>query len=147
MRAEQTVMPPEPQACHGTRPGPDCAPAADLVDIAAVSTLGKGELRRLVKAIRDLHAVAPTHLRTEPVHEAFRGQTVWKGTVEVFAIDGHTKARVAYAWERDTDDGKRRIVTVLGVPPVRSALDAVRVAVAAGIRERRRRGLTPWWKA
>ena len=27
-----------------------------------------------------------------PVHEVFRGQTVWKGEVEVFDLKGHTKA-------------------------------------------------------
>lgn len=89
------------------------------------------DLRRLVKAIRDLHGVSPTHVRSELVLEAFQGQTVWRGTVEVFAVEGHPKARFAYAWEHETAAGNQRIVAVLGVPPINSALEAVRAAIAA----------------
>ena len=33
-----------------------------------------------------------------PVHEVFRGETVWQGDVEVFDLTGHPKAKRAYAW-------------------------------------------------
>ena len=47
---------------------------------------------RLRQAIRNLHGVESTHLRSDPVHETFQGTTVWKGVVEVFALKGHPKA-------------------------------------------------------
>jgi hypothetical protein len=89
------------------------------------------ERERLRRAIRNLHGVESTHLRSEPVHETFHGKTVWEGVVEVFALKGHPKAGLAYAWARETDDGGRRYVAVLGVPPIKSALDAVRASIVA----------------
>jgi hypothetical protein len=94
------------------------------------------ELARLQKAIRDLHGVESTHLRSEPVHERFQGETVWEGVVEVFALKGHPKAGLAYAWSHETDKGGRRYIAVLGVDPVKSAQDAVRASIAAERRER-----------
>jgi hypothetical protein len=66
---------------------------------------GTTDVERLRTAIRDLHGVEATHLRTEPVHETFRGETVWDGVVEVFAVRGHPKAGLAYAWSDETDEG------------------------------------------
>jgi len=51
--------------------------------------------------------------------------------VEVFALKGHPKAGLAYAWSHETDDGGRRYVAVLGVHPIKTAQDAVRVSIAA----------------
>lgn len=92
------------------------------------------EIERLAKAIRDLHDVDAEHLRSEPVREVFRGRIVWDGVVEVFAIKTHPKARRAYAWSHETDAGGRRSVAILGVDPIRTAQDAVRVAIAAQAR-------------
>ena len=53
-----------------------------------------------------------------------------EGTVEVFDLVGHTKAKRAYAWAyRDGDQNKT--VAVLEIPPVDSAQTAVEVAIAA----------------
>jgi hypothetical protein len=64
----------------------------------------------------------------------FRGKVAWEGEVEVFAVTGHPKAKHAYAWEHEADEGGRRYVAVLGVPPVNTAVDAVRAAVVAEIK-------------
>jgi len=45
-----------------------------------------------------MHGVEATHFGSEPVHETFRGETVWDGVVEVFTVKGHPKAKLAYAW-------------------------------------------------
>ena len=82
------------------------------------------ELDRLERAIRD-------HLRSEPVTETFQGMVVWEGVVEVFVVHEHPGAGLAYAWSHETDDGTRRYVAVLGLPPVLSAVDAVRASIAA----------------
>ena len=89
------------------------------------------DIHRLQKVIRDLHGIESSHLRSEPVHETFQGQTVWEGVVEVFALKDHPKAGLAYAWSHETDPGGLRHVAVLGVPPVNSAQDAVRAVIAA----------------
>ena len=51
------------------------------------------EINRLRRAIRDLHGVEGTHLRSEPVHETFQSETVWEGVVEVFVLKGHPQGR------------------------------------------------------
>jgi hypothetical protein len=89
------------------------------------------ERQRLQKAILDLHGVEATHLRSEPVREVFKRRVVWEGTVEVFKVEGHPRAELAFAWSYETDEGKRRTLAVLGIPPIFNALDAVRVAIAA----------------
>jgi len=71
---------------------------------------------RLRKAIRDLNGVESTHVRSERVHETFQGQTVWEGVVEVFALKGHPKAGLAYAWSHETDEDGRRYVAVRRAP-------------------------------
>jgi hypothetical protein len=85
----------------------------------------------LQRAIRDLHGLDATHVRSEYVRETFRGKVAWEGEVEVFAVSGHPKAAHAYAWEHETDEGNRAFVAVLGVPPIKSAQDAVRASIAA----------------
>lgn len=62
---------------------------------------------------------------------------MWDGVVEVFSITGHGHATTAYAWTYEGDDGKLHHLAVLGVPPINSAVDAVRVTAVAGARKRR----------
>ncbi len=87
-----------------------------------------------------LHGCHSSYLRAEPVHEAFQGKTVWEGTVEVFALKGHPKASLAYAWSHETDEGGRRYVAVLGVDPIKSPLDAVRAHIMAEYQKAERGG-------
>ena len=64
------------------------------------------------------------------VTEKFQGQIAWDGTVEVFDLIGHPKAKRAYGWsyrEGDTDRAK----VVLGIRPVDSPQMAVKVAIAS----------------
>jgi hypothetical protein len=88
-----------------------------------------------------------TYVETVPVTETFHGETVWQGEVEVFDIRGHPKAKRAYAWGHVTgeEDQARRYVTVLELPPVDSPQTAVKVAVAAEIKNAREKtkGRTP----
>jgi len=65
------------------------------------------------------------------VHEVFRGETVWKGEVEVYDLTGHPKAKRAYAWSHldGKGDDRERFVAVLEIPPVESAVTAVRVQI------------------
>lgn len=93
----------------------------------------KGYLADVRKAVEHLHQCGAQWLRTVPVHEVFRGKTVWQGDVEVFALTGHPKAKLAYAWAHldGPNDEKTRFVAVLEIPPVDSALTAVRASIMA----------------
>ena len=95
------------------------------------------DVAKLRDVIRDLHGVESSHVRSEPIHETFEGETVWEGTVEVFQVFGHKTATFAYAWGHETDEGGRAYVAVLGVPPVDSAQRAVQAAVVAEIKRRK----------
>jgi hypothetical protein len=80
-----------------------------------------------------LHGTGATWRKTVPVHEVFRGQTVWRGEVEVFDLTNHPKAKRCYAWShRDgPDDQGERFVAVLEIPPVESAKTAVQASIMA----------------
>ena len=90
-------------------------------------------IERVRLTVEHLHNCLAIHRATVPVHEVFRGQTVWKGYVEVFDISGHPKANRAYGWSHadGKDDLNEKFVTVLEIPPVESPITAVRVAIVA----------------
>jgi hypothetical protein len=81
--------------------------------------------------IHKLHGGTATHRESVPVKEVFNGETVWDGVVEVFHLEGHPSANIAYAWLHDTGvSGKpAKSVAVLHVPPVVSPLTAVRAFI------------------
>jgi hypothetical protein len=92
---------------------------------------------RLQLAVARWYRVKKTLRQSVAVHEVFRGQTAWKGFVEVFTLTGHPKAKKAYAWSHPEGphDHDERFVTVLEIPPVDSPQAAVKVAIAAGGRK------------
>jgi len=89
------------------------------------------DVERLQQTIKDLHGCDSEHIESVPIHEVFRDQTVWEGTVEVFRWLDHPTAKQAYAWSYKTDEGKRQYVAILGVPPVNTAINAVRADVVS----------------
>jgi len=88
----------------------------------------------LRSVIRKLHGVDSKHVESVPVKEEFQGRTVWEGFVEVFQLFGHPKAMNAFAWAHETNEGKKRHVTVLQMHPVVSAADAVRAVIVQEFR-------------
>ena len=90
----------------------------------------------LKDAILKLHGCEADHVKTVPVLERFHGRPVWQGEVEVFDIRGHPVAKRAYAWSHDTDEGKKRYVAVLELPPVDSANSAVKAAIVDEARKK-----------
>jgi hypothetical protein len=91
-------------------------------------------IKALQKAIQDLHGLQASHLESIPITETFQGRTVWDGTVEVFSVEGHPKARKCFAWSHREGEGDKhtRYITVLELPPVKSPRDAVKAAIASG---------------
>lgn len=88
-------------------------------------------------ALNHLHGCASTWVKSVPVREVFKGQTIWDGIVEVFDLTGHPKAKRAYGWSHPDgkDDKDERFVTVLELPPVDSAQAAVKVAIVADVKD------------
>jgi hypothetical protein len=102
--------------------------------------MNKQYIERLQMTICQLHHCDCAWVESVPVHEVFRGQTVWQGRVEVFTLSGHPKAKKAYAWSHldgPKDEGER-IVTVLEIPPVESPVTAVRASIVADSKKERR---------
>lgn len=89
-------------------------------------------LPALLDTIRHMHGCAASWETSADVHETCRGETVWQGVVQVFAI-GNPQASLVYAWSEMMGDGRgRRFYAILGTGPVVDAVTAVREAIAAG---------------
>lgn len=84
------------------------------------------------------HSLARSVRVIERMQEAFRGETLWKGDVEAFAITGHPKAERCYAWSHadGKTDSDERFVAVLEIPPVESPETAVRASIVADSKNR-----------
>ena len=95
-------------------------------------------LAQVQVAVSQLHNCGATWRETVPVHEIFRGETVWQGDVEVFDLHGHPKAKRCYAWSHldGPNDERTRFVAVLEIPPVESAETAVRVQIVADTKKK-----------
>jgi len=74
------------------------------------------------------------HVESVPVVEEFEGQIAWQGTVEVFDLIGHGKAKRAYAWQYQDSPEVIKTVTVLEIPPVDSPQSAVKGMIASKAR-------------
>jgi hypothetical protein len=94
-------------------------------------------LAQVQVAVSQLHNCGAAYVKTVPVHEVFRGETVWQGDVEVFDLIGHPKAKRAYAWSHldGSKDERTRFVAVLEIPPVDSAQKAVQVQIVKDFKE------------
>ena len=79
-----------------------------------------------------MHACGCSHFGTEHVREEHDGALVWEGDVEIFQLEGHQKANVAYGWGWTGDSDDIQYIGILNVPPVVSATDAVKAAIASG---------------
>ena len=92
------------------------------------------EITELKNAIRATHGCESLHVKSVPVKEVFEGQAAWEGTVEVFELIGHPKAKRAYAWTyRDGQQDKP--IVVLEIPPVDSPQNAIKVAITSKARK------------
>ncbi|HVM62855.1 MAG TPA: hypothetical protein VMV72_18485 [Verrucomicrobiae bacterium] len=89
------------------------------------------DIATLREAIRKGFKCESRHVESVPVREVFRRKSVWEGTVEVFDLVGHPKAKRAYAWRRARrDTGEEvRLAVLLGVPPIDSPQKAVHAVI------------------
>ena len=93
-------------------------------------------MEELTRAVERQHGGTAVPLESVRVKEAFRGQTLWEGDVQVFQLADHPKTNRAYAWSAPVKGStKRRIYAVLRVAPIDSPQAAVRAAIAAESRK------------
>ena len=71
------------------------------------------------------------YLHTQPVRLVEDGRVTWSGKVEVFQLDGHTEAKQAFGWGIPNGQGKMEYFTVIGRPPLDSAIQAVKAYLAS----------------
>jgi len=89
----------------------------------------------LNQAVESQHGGKATFVQSVPIHEEFKGQTVWNGAVQVFDLaDSPSGATRAYAWSHGLPDGKRRFFAVLHIPPIVGPREAVRAAIVTEAR-------------
>ncbi|HUA36788.1 MAG TPA: hypothetical protein VMA35_00145 [Candidatus Sulfopaludibacter sp.] len=91
-------------------------------------------LARLQVVIMQLHNCGAIWSESVPVREMFNGKTLWSGEVEVFDLFNHPKAKRCYGWSYGEPE---EFVTVLELPPVTDAQNAVRLGVAYQIKKSR----------
>lgn len=84
-----------------------------------------------------MHKRGAVWRQSVPVHEMFRGKTLWRGEVEAFDLNGQPKAERCYAW---THGEPEKFSTILGLLPVDFARSAVKVGVAYQINKARAKG-------
>jgi|SRR5882757_9992510 len=78
-----------------------------------------------------------TFVQSVPVHESFKWQTTWNGSVHIFnlhifnLVDSPSGATRAYAWSSGLPDGSRRCIAVPHVPPIVGPKEAVRAVITA----------------
>lgn len=86
-------------------------------------------LEELQTAIRFKHLCKPTHKESVFVHEkTSKGETAWKGYVEVFDLTGHKDAKICYAWLNQEARGIK-ILTILRNQLIDSPQKAVQAAI------------------
>jgi hypothetical protein len=89
-------------------------------------------LPALQDAIQHMYGLRSEWVESVPIREVFKGELVFEGEIQAFAVE-HPKATRAYAWSHAVGDtGRRKFFALLGVPPINSALDALRASIASG---------------
>jgi hypothetical protein len=87
----------------------------------------------LSKAITAMHECRCSHFGTEEIKEEHDGKILWEGDVEIFQIEGHADANVAYGWGWEDGDKEIQYIGILRVLPIESPADAVKAAIASGL--------------
>jgi hypothetical protein len=86
------------------------------------------------EAIKETLGCDSRHVESVRVTEKFQEQIAWDGTVEVFDLIDHPKAKRAYGWSF-REGGRDRAKVVLGMSPADSPQNAVKVAIASKARK------------
>lgn len=80
-------------------------------------------IEALKQTIHESHNCIVTHLQSVWVEETSGDETAWTGQVEIFEVQGHAKAKIAYGWWQE--DSETGLVTILALTPTLDARKAV----------------------
>jgi hypothetical protein len=85
----------------------------------------------LLRAIEQSAKCDAAYFQTQPVRYGIDGAILWKGKVEIFQLKNHPQAKVAFGWGYEGKNKKIEYVTIVGVPPLDTPLQAVKAFVAS----------------
>ena len=85
-------------------------------------------IQALKDGIKNSFGCDSTHINTVLVTETHKGQKIWEGDVEVFALHNNPEAKRAYSWGYPKE-GRMEYISFLHVPPVDSPLKAVQASI------------------
>lgn len=87
----------------------------------------------LKEAIRINFGCEGRYVATETVTKVHEQRIIWQGEVAIFDVEHPSGATKVYAWPYANLEGdlQTAYMTILGLPPVESADDAVTVAICA----------------
>ena len=92
----------------------------------------ESDIGQLKQTVESQHGGTATPTGSVLVKEIYDGQTVWEGVVNIFNLDDHPSATIAYAWSSPIEGStKRRYFAVLHLGGIRSPQEAVRAAIVA----------------
>jgi hypothetical protein len=80
-------------------------------------------IEALKQIIYENHNCAAIHLQSVQIEEFDGDKVLWTGQVEVFKVEGHTKAKIAYGWWQE--DSETGLVTILALTATLDARKAV----------------------
>ncbi len=86
---------------------------------------------KLKEAIERKAQCAVKYLHTQPLRLVEDGLITWKGKVEVYQLDGHPEAKIAFGWGMPVDENKTEFITVIGRPPLETPAMAVKAYLAS----------------
>jgi hypothetical protein len=81
-------------------------------------------IQTLRDAVRRIHNCDAVHVQSLPVAVESEGKIVWQGTVELFNLKNHSRAKRCYAWMHPPGHPVVSKV-VLEIPPIDSPRKAV----------------------
>lgn len=92
----------------------------------------EADVNQLRQAVEHQHGGTAVFAQSVPVEEKFEGKAVWQGTVHIFDLEDHPKAKRAYAWSSPIEGSEKcRFFAVLHMGGIKSPQDAVRAAIVA----------------
>jgi len=80
-------------------------------------------IEALKQSIYENHACTAIYIQSVLVEETDNSKTLWTGQIEIFEIQGHEKAKIAYGWWQE--NSSIELVTILALTPTMDARKAV----------------------
>lgn len=78
-----------------------------------------------------VHGCGCSHSGSVLVWELVEGENFWKGDVEIFDLQGHPEATLAFAWGWKGET-QPRCTVVLNIPPISDPANAVKASIVSG---------------